>query len=131
MKLLGLIMLQLLFAVGSVTAPTSLFGKWRIVAIDGADRFDLANTLAEFADAGRFTSTIGWNRVVGKPAITGTQLGFGSMAATRMACIPPLECIESQYLAVLQAVRSYKLDGDTLAFIGANGEEGLKFKRSE
>jgi heat shock protein HslJ len=129
MRVIGLIILLLLYAVASVAAPAALSGKWRIVAIDGADTFDPAKTLAEFAGDGRFASTIGCNRLLGRPTVTGTRLAFGPMAATRMACIPPLDRVESRYLVALQAVRSYRLEGDTLEFVGASGEALLRLER--
>jgi hypothetical protein len=51
-----------------------------------------------------WSSTVGCNRIAGKPTINGTQITFGPMAATRIACFPPLDQLEHQYLCALAAV---------------------------
>lgn len=102
-------------------APDSLTGKWRIVAVNGVDSLDSARARAEFSSNGRFASTIGCNRIGGKPTIAGRQLRFGPMMSTRMACIPPLDQVERQYLAALEAARGYRLEGSKLIFVGEGG----------
>jgi heat shock protein HslJ len=103
-------------------AAGGLSGKWRIVAVGGAEGLDAARARAEFAPNGRFASTVGCNRIAGMPKVSGDKLTFGPMMATRMACPPPLDTVEHQYLAALEAVRAYRLDGKTLVFLGDGGE---------
>ncbi len=120
-----------LCAPPAVAAPPALTGKWRIVAVDGADALDAAKARAEFAANGRFASTIGCNRIAGKPVLAGESLTFGPMIATRMACIPPLDQVERSYLAALEAVRSYKLEGRQLTFLGADGAALVTLQREK
>jgi heat shock protein HslJ len=125
------VLLSSLVAASALAAPASLTGKWRIVAVNGVDSFDISKTQAEFAANGRFASTIGCNRIAGKPTISGAQLRFGPMAATRMACIPPLDALERQYLSALEAVRGYRLEAGALSLLDANGESLVTLARAK
>lgn len=111
-----------LFILPAAAASDGLTGKWRIVAVGGAEGLDVSKAQAEFAANGRFSSTIGCNRIAGKPLVSGQKLAFGPMMTTRMACPPPLDTVERQYLAALEAVRAYRLAGKTLVFLGDGGE---------
>ncbi len=53
------------------------------------------------------------------------------MAATRMACPPPLDAVERQYLSALQSVRAYRLEGSTLVFLGAAGDALVTLEREK
>ena len=131
MRLLALAAFALtaLVAMTAVAAPASLAGRWRITSVRGADALDVARTQAEFAANGRYASTIGCNRIAGKPTIAGSQMTFGPMMATRMACPPPLREVERAYMAALSGVRSYKLAGGALAFLGEDGEPLVTLER--
>lgn len=129
---LVLVLAALLFAAlgaPSLAADAQLVGRWRITEIAGADGFDVSRTRAEFAQNGRFASTIGCNRIAGKPQISGTAMSFGGLMSTRMACIPPLDAVERAYTEALRAVRAYRLDGETLVFLGADGGALVTFER--
>ncbi len=120
----------LAFSLGpAFGAPAPLMGKWRIVAVSGGQALDPSKTHAEFAPDGRFASTVGCNRIVGKPTVSGAQLRFGPMMTTRMACIPPLDQTEQNYLAALEAVRGYRLEGSRLVFLGQGGDELVAMER--
>jgi heat shock protein HslJ len=94
----------LLVAIGAwgvAAADDPLVGKWRIERVRGAADVDAAKTAFEVAADGQVSSTVGCNRIVGKPSLTGDRLRFGPMAATRMACPPPLDRLETAYMAAL------------------------------
>jgi heat shock protein HslJ len=91
-------------------APGALTGRWRIVAVSGAEGLDDARTRAEFAANGRFASTIGCNRI---------------------ACPPPLDAVERHYLAALESVRGYRLEGGTLVFLNESGEALVRLAREK
>ncbi|CAJ0852155.1 hypothetical protein AMST5_00521 [freshwater sediment metagenome] len=112
-------------------APGALTGRWRIVAVSGAEGLDDARTRAEFAANGRFASTIGCNRIAGTSTITGASLAFGPMMSTRMACPPPLDAVERHYLAALESVRGYRLEGGTLVFLNESGEALVRLAREK
>lgn len=113
----------------SMAASSSLTGRYRIASVAGAEGLDVARTRAEFAANGRFASTIGCNRIAGMPTISGSELSFGPMAATRMACPPPLDQVEGAYLEALRSVRGYRLSGKTLVFTGEGGEALVTLER--
>jgi len=123
------------FLLASLSAPAfaapSLTGRYRIVSVAGAEELDVARTRAEFDANGRFASSIGCNRIAGKPAISGAELTFGPMMATRMACPPPLGEVERAYLEALRGVRGYKLSGKTLVFLGEGGEALVTLERDK
>lgn len=118
-------------ASSSSAAPGALAGRWRIVAVAGAEGLDPARARAEFAANGRFASTIGCNRIAGASHIAGAALSFGPMIATRMACPPPLDDIERAYLAALQGVRGYRLTDGKLVLIGESGDALATLARSK
>jgi heat shock protein HslJ len=118
-------------AAAPPAASASLTGKWRVVAISGAASFDPSKTQAEFAADGHFASTIGCNRIFGKPDLHGKHIAFGPMATTRMACTPPLDQLERQYIDALEAVRGYRFESGDLVFLGAAHEELVKLQRAK
>lgn len=118
-------------ATTAAAASGGLAGKWRIVAVSGAEGLDVSRAQAEFAANGRFASTVGCNRIAGKPAVSGQKLAFGPMMATRMACPPPLDAVERQYLSALEAVRSYRMEGGRLLFLDESGDGLVTLERAK
>ena len=114
----------------ALAQPAALGGKWRVVSVSGAEALDASRTSAEFA-GDRFATTVGCNRISGRAEISGSRLAFGPMAATRMACPPPLDAVERQYLSALQAVRAYRIQGRTLVFLGAGGDSLVTLEREK
>lgn len=127
-SLLSALSIVVSLSASALGASETLGGKWRIVSVSGVEALDASKTYAEFS-GDRFASTVGCNRVVGKPVISGLELSFGPMAATRMTCPPPLDAVEQQYLAALQVVRGYRLKGSTLVFLGAGGKALVTLER--
>jgi heat shock protein HslJ len=124
-----------LFAVAvavasSFAASPELTGRWRIMAVAGADGLDVARARAEFAPNGSYASTVGCNRMSGAATISAAWISFGPMMATRMACPPPLDRIERAYIEALQGVRGYRLSGKTLTFLAENGEALVALERA-
>ncbi len=118
------------FSAGALAQAERLGGAWRIVSVCGAEALDASRTHAEFA-GDRFASTIGCNRISGRANLSEGQLSFGPMAATRMACPPPLDALERQYLEALQAVRAFRLEGARLVFLGAGGGALVTLERAK
>jgi len=118
------------FSAVALAQAERLGGKWRIASVSGAEALDASRTHAEFA-GDRFASTVGCNRIAGRAAVSESQLSFGPMAATRMACPPPLDAIERQYLAALQEARAYRLEGSTLLFLSAAGDALVTLEREK
>jgi heat shock protein HslJ len=53
------------------------------------------------------------------------------MAATRMACPPPLDQLETNYLAALETARSWRIEGPTLILLDQGGEAAVTLTRAE
>jgi heat shock protein HslJ len=117
-------------AAAVATTPMGPAGKWRIVAVSGADSLDPARARADITQD-RFASTIGCNRIAGKPEFSGNKLSFGPMMATRMACPPPIDDVERAYLAALQNVRGFRFEGEKLVFLSEAGESLVTLEREK
>ena len=115
----------------ALAANPPFAGKWRIETIKGADAFDPSKTMFEVASDGQVSSTIGCNRMVGKATSEAEHLRFGPMASTRMACLPPLDQLETKYLAALDTVRAWRIDGTTLSLLDENGHATITLERSQ
>ncbi len=129
MRVFFLAALFLAMISATFAAPMGPAGKWRIVSVSGAEGLDPARARAEMTQD-RFASTIGCNRIAGKPEFSDKKLTFGPMMTTRMACPPPLDAVERQYLSALEAVRGYRLDGGKLVFLNDSGEALVTLERA-
>jgi heat shock protein HslJ len=118
-------------AWGVAAAGDPLVGKWRIERVRGAAGVNAAKTAFEVAADGQVSSTVGCNRIVGKPSLAGGRLRFGPMAATRMACPPPLDRLETAYMAALDAVRSYRVEGAGLTVVDEAGRAAVVLARAQ
>jgi heat shock protein HslJ len=118
-------------AWGVAAADDPLVGKWRTERVRGAASVEAAKTAFEVAADGRVSSTVGCNRIVGKPSLEGDRLRFGPLAATRMACPSPLDRLETAYMAALDAVRSYRVEGTRLTLVDEAGRAAVVLVRSE
>ncbi|MGV6805624.1 MAG: YbaY family lipoprotein [Ruegeria sp.] len=97
------------------------------VALDGEKRPQIT-----FGEGGSFGGSSGCNRFSGQAQISGKSISFpDNMAATLMACPPPLDEIERQFLKALPEVTSFVMRGDTLALLDAQGEPVLQFRRDQ
>jgi putative lipoprotein len=120
---------------GDGGADKAFTGSWRITAIAKAAAFDSSQTQFEFLEDGRVSSTVGCNRILGKPGIDGARIKFGPMAATRRACFGSVADLETRYLAALDAVRSWRVEenfqnGATLTLLDASGAPVVALARA-
>ena len=130
----GLSVVSLMLAgfacAGPVNSDGGAFtGAWRLEHVKGASGFDASITSMELRADGGFGSTVGCNRIVGKPKIEGEKVSFGALASTRMACIGPIAEVETKYLAALNAARSFHVNGEWLTLLDESGDELAVFAR--
>jgi uncharacterized lipoprotein YbaY/heat shock protein HslJ len=78
--------------------------------------------LRDFEGSG-YIATVGCNRLIGGFQVEGDALTFTLGATTRMACPPPLDDAERDLRAVLEATRGYRLVGQSLQLIDAEGTD--------
>ena len=84
---------------------------------------------------GKFTGAGGCNRYFAEVK-TGEAPGLitvGPIGATRMACPPPADRVESRFHGILAAVTGYLVSGDTLELIYKDGnvDKTMLFKRQQ
>jgi putative lipoprotein len=106
--------------------PTSLEGvPWELVSGVDVPQGAQAPT-ATFVD-GTVSGSSGCNRYTGPYTLDGDSLELGPIAATLMACPPPADAIERDYLAALERVAVWEVADDELVLHDAEHEELLRF----
>lgn len=70
----------------------------------------------------------GCNLMTGYYLLDNTRLEFGKIATTRRACMPGME-IEQRFLAVLERVKAWRLNGLKLDLLDANGKPVARFEK--
>lgn len=109
-------------AMDTPDAPLALEGtSWQLTSLPG--RTLLANHAATLQfDEGRVLGTDGCNRYTGP--CTADAMGFrlsGALAATKVACPPPVMEQADAFLAALAATRAVRREGDELTLLDAQG----------
>jgi len=116
MALLALLALLALSAcaITSRDATIELPGtSWTLVELDGAEPVGETPPGITFTDAGGVTGTTGCNTFNGEVTIEGSELSFGPLATTRMACVEPAASEqEHAFLLAMEEVTGYTIDGE-------------------
>ena len=76
----------------------------------------------------KVSGTGGCNQFNGPITIEDDAVQIGPLASTRMLCEGKAE-IEAQYLAALEAARTFTLDGEVLVLKAEDGHVLVKFKK--
>ncbi|SHE49920.1 putative lipoprotein [Ruegeria intermedia] len=106
--------------------------QWTATEVNGVALDAEKRPQITFAEGGAFGGTGGCNRFSGQAEISGKSMSFpDNMAATLMACPPPLDEVEREFLAALPKVASFVQRGDTLVLVDAAGEPVLQFRRDQ
>lgn len=113
-------------ACATARAPAELPSTyWRLVELSDSDLpADLGREpylLLLPGDEARFSATAGCNVMTGGFVLDGSALSFGPAAATRMACPPPLEALETALAEALAATVSADSDGHRLRLRDEDG----------
>jgi heat shock protein HslJ len=82
---------------------------------------------ATFAD-GNVAGSTGCNRFSGAYTTDGDSLELGQIASTQMACGPPGDAVEGEFLAALQRAAAWSVTDDELVLHDADHEEVLRFR---
>ena len=99
-------------AMTSRVATTDLSGStWELVAMDGEPvAGDAVPTLA-FDEQGAVSGSTGCNTFSGSVTINGSELSFGPLVTTRMACADPAaNAREEAFLTAMEGVSGYTVD---------------------
>lgn len=73
------------------------------------------------ADDGAVSGSTGCNRITGHATVSGSDIEFGPLATTRMACPPEVAEVEQAVLRVLKGTVQTAIDADELKLSGADG----------
>jgi putative lipoprotein len=101
-------------AITSRDATTELPGtSWNLVDLDGEEPAGEPPPSITFTDEGTVTGSTGCNTFNGEVTIDGSEISFGPLATTRMACADPVAGEQEQaFLVAMEAVTGYTIDGD-------------------
>jgi len=95
-------------------ATTDLPGtSWQLVDLDGADPVEGAVPTMAFGDDGTVSGNASCNTYSGEVTIDGSELSFGPLAMTQMACADAaVSEQETAFLGALESVASYTIDSE-------------------
>ncbi|MEQ5801127.1 META domain-containing protein [Halomonas sp. H10-9-1] len=96
----------------------------KAVAIEGARE---AHLVLHAEDA-RLAGSTGCNRMMGEYERDGDRLRFGRVATTMMACPGEVMGLEREFLDALGDVASWRVEGETLTLVDAEGEARIRFE---
>ncbi|MEO1107505.1 MAG: YbaY family lipoprotein [Pseudomonadota bacterium] len=106
--------------------------EWTVATLNGAPVETERRPEMIFAQNGAFSGTGGCNRFTGQSEISGNQIDFpDNMAATLMACPPPLDEVEREFLKTLQTITTFAQQGGALALLDGAGEPVIKLVRKQ
>jgi copper homeostasis protein (lipoprotein) len=117
---------------GTPLADSPLRGTyWKLVRL-GAEPVAAAEGQREASlvfdtEEPRVAGSGGCNRINGGFELEGDRLRFGRMAATRMACPDGMDQ-EQRFLATLEKVQGYRIDGSHLELLDAAGKQVARFE---
>lgn len=111
-------------------APSLENSRWEVSELAGKLLVAERKPAIEFAESGAFGATGGCNRFTGQAEIGAASLSFpDNMAGTLMACPPPGDELERQFLKALPEVTGYVLNGDLLALTNEAGVTVMRLSR--
>jgi heat shock protein HslJ len=103
---------------------TLAYTEWALVELDGKTieigPDEIQPTIALDLEESRVSGSGGVNRLTGTFALSESELRFGPLAATRMAGPEGATHRELSFLAALERVTSYGLDGRTLTLLAGD-----------
>jgi len=101
-------------------------GRWVAEAIGGRAVEAPARTTLEIGADGRAFGIGGCNRFSGPARVSGASIALGPMAATRMACPPPLMDQEQAFFDALGAVARWRMADGRLLLLDRDGKEAVR-----
>ena len=106
---------------------TLAYTEWALVELDGEPveigPDEIQPTIALDLEESRVSGSSGVNRLTGTFALSESELRFGPLATTRMAGPESSTQREQSFLAALERVTSYELDGRVLTLLA--GEDAV------
>jgi heat shock protein HslJ len=120
---------------GSETAaqdPADLEGKsWvltQMLDANGDTQIVDIGVNAEF-DGSSISGISGCNQYSASYEASGSEISFGQIAGTQMACEPEVMAIEGRYLELLSQIGSYEISGRSMSMNDTAGTPVLQFSQ--
>ena len=90
-----------------------------------------SNITAIFTPDGRINGSSGCNGYSAFYSLNGQTLGISQVKSTKMACGPEIMQQENQYLALLEKVNTYEMNGDQMVLYTVLGQKVLQYKKGQ
>ncbi|MBI5964660.1 MAG: META domain-containing protein [Chloroflexi bacterium] len=139
MKKSRLFWTALLFMIGSMlaacsgSASTSLAGDWKLISYGSpanpTPALPYVETSLTFESDGTLGGRVGCNSFSGDYKVDGNAVTFGAIAATEMACDEPIMQQESAVFKVFIDSGTFKMNGNTLTILSADGNSVVVLSR--
>jgi heat shock protein HslJ len=103
--------------------------SWTLATLDGQPALADTTVTLNFEAAGRAGGSDGCNNYSGSYTVNGSQLAFGQLVSTMMACPEPIMKQATAYAKALSQTAAYKSDGAALTLLDAGGKDLATFTR--
>jgi heat shock protein HslJ len=105
--------------------------RWKLTRLKGEDLPSDMGPRAPYlmldAKTHRVSGSSGCNRLMGSYKLDGEHLSFGPIAGTMMACVTGMD-VEQRFKAVLPDVSQWRIEGQTLDMLDAEGNSLARFE---
>jgi heat shock protein HslJ len=109
------------------STPELSDSNWKLAAYGPASNpipaAEGIETSVKFGADGQISGNMGCNGFSGEYKQAGSQLSFGAMMSTMMACPEPQMSQESISLSILSGTVDFRMEGDKLTIDGAGGNQ--------
>jgi heat shock protein HslJ len=106
-----------------------LGSEWGLKNLGGTPVNSDAVPTLSFLEAGKVSGNASCNRFTGPVELGGGTIHIGTLATTRMACLPDIAPQESAYLTALQNAERVVIEGQELLLYTRSLEKPLRFER--
>jgi len=119
--------------VGKADAVELAGTSWHLASVGGepvtAAPSDRTPPTLRFGNEGKATGSGGCNQYGSSYSRDGSNLAFGPIGATKMAC-PAVMDLENAYFSALQSTQGYRLKDDSLILLDGEGRELARLTRA-
>jgi heat shock protein HslJ len=116
--------------MGAAHAPSVEGQPWVLVSGVGVPQDVAVVRPSAVLENGTIGGTTGCNRYTARYTIDEDSVVIGPIVLTRMACPPPADAIERAYVAALEQVTGWRVDGEDLVLTSAEEAELLRYARA-
>ena len=118
--------------VQAETAKESLTGSaWLAEDINGKGVIDMLQTTIEFTKDGKIGGNAGCNRYFGSAKITGQNIEFSPLGATRKMCPESIMNQETAFMQTLATVKRWDMKNGLLFMYSDSDEAVLRFSEMD